>query len=147
MPVITLMIRPQTNVRSTQGDSVFFRIPEDKLFPDGLKRKKRLVKYNNYKDDLVNEAIENGFSIPNDYFHVIFFIPFNKTARKHFRLDNNMRPHKVKPDIDNLYKAFTDALRRNDDQSIWDTRQTKVWIDHPTGYIQIIWGEEATKLY
>lgn len=141
MPTVTLMIKPQTHVRSTQGDAILFRIPEAQLRAPGLKRKTRLVKYNNYKNDLVDEAIEHNFSIPNDPFHVIFFIPFNKTARKHFRLDNNMRPHRVKPDVDNLYKAFSDALKKDKDQVIWDARMTKVWIDHPTGYIQITWGE------
>jgi Holliday junction resolvase RusA-like endonuclease len=141
MPTVTLMIKPQTHVRSTQGDSIFFRIPEDKLLPPGLKRKKRLVRYNDYKNDLLNEAIEHNFSIPDGMFHIIFFIPFNKTARKNFRLDNNMRPHRVKPDVDNLYKAFADALKKDRDQVIWDARMSKVWIDHPTGYIEVSWED------
>lgn len=141
MPTVTLMIKPQTHVRSTQGDAILFRIPEAQLRAPGLKRKMRLVKYNNYKNDLVDEAIDCNFAIPDESFHVIFFMPFNKTARKHFRLDNNMRPHRVKPDVDNLYKAFSDALKKDRDQVIWDARMTKVWIDHPTGYIQVSWGD------
>ena len=136
MATTTLMIKPQTQVRSTQGDSVFFRIPRDKLLPAGLKRLKRLERYNKYKLDLFEAAQDANFELPSDYFHVTFYIPFGKSARKNFKLDNNMRPHRKMPDVDNLWKAFQDALRKRD-QVIWDVRATKVWIDHPTGYIQI----------
>jgi len=33
---IILNITPQTHVRATQGDSIFFRIPREKLRPSGL---------------------------------------------------------------------------------------------------------------
>jgi hypothetical protein len=35
---VILNITPQTHVRATQGDSIFFRIPRDKLRPAGLKQ-------------------------------------------------------------------------------------------------------------
>ena len=49
---IILNITPQTHVRATQGDSVFFRIPREKLRPSGLSRLMRLEKYNQYKIEL-----------------------------------------------------------------------------------------------
>ena len=36
------------------------------------------------------------------------------------------KPHQSKPDIDNLIKAFLDALL-DDDAHVWDIRATKVW--------------------
>ena len=43
---VILNITPQTHVRATQGDSIFFRIPREKLRPAGLSRLMRLEKYN-----------------------------------------------------------------------------------------------------
>jgi hypothetical protein len=50
--VITFNINPETHVRATQGDRIYFKIPRDKLRPPGLKRLLRLEKYNNYKSSL-----------------------------------------------------------------------------------------------
>ena len=44
-----LNITPQTNVRATQGDKIFFRIPREKLYKSGLARLQRLERYNEYK--------------------------------------------------------------------------------------------------
>jgi Holliday junction resolvase RusA-like endonuclease len=136
MATVTLMIKPQTHVRSTQGDRIYFRIPEHRLNPPGLRRKKRLERYNQYKSDLFDLAQEIGFTLPDDNIHITFFVPFGKSARKNFKLENNLRPHRVMPDVDNMGKALFDALKRRD-QTISDVRFTKVWIDHPTGFIQI----------
>lgn len=136
MPTVTLMIRPQTNVRSVQGDRVFFMIPEEKLRPEGLKRKKRLQKYNQYKMELFDLANDKGFVIPDSGAHITFYIPIPKSIRKNKRPEMHLRPHRVKPDADNFHKAFQDALKKRD-QTIWDYHVTKVWIEHPTGYIQI----------
>ena len=130
------MIKPQTQVRSTQGDAVLFRIPEDKLRPEGLKRKKRLERYNNYKRDLFDVAQDNDFLIPDGFFKLTFFVPIPKSYKKHQRIDLHLRPHQVMPDVDNFLKAFLDALKRRD-QSVHHLELQKVWIDHPTGFIQI----------
>lgn len=132
-----LNITPQTNVRSTQNDGVLFRIPEENLRPAGLKRKLRLEKYNRYKEDLFDLALEQGFTIPDEYFHVIFYIPVRKTFRKWKKEALHLRPHKVMPDGDNLFKAFLDALKKRD-QVVFDFRVTKVWINEPQGHIEII---------
>ena len=64
-PKIILNITPQTHVRATQGDSVFFRIPREKLRPQGLKRLQRLERYNQYKVDLSAEAKKKNFIFAN----------------------------------------------------------------------------------
>ena len=136
MKTVTLMIKPQTHVRSTQGDAIFFRIPEDKLQPSGLKRKKRLMRYNKYKTDLFDIAQENNFEIPDGYFHVIFYLPIPKYYPKKVRPQMHLRPHLKTPDIDNFFKGFLDSLKKRD-QTVHDARIQKVWVDQEQGYIQI----------
>lgn len=145
MPAITLNISPQTNVRSVQGDKIFFRIPEDKLRPDGLKRKRRLERYNQYKLDLFDIANDIGFKVPVDDYHwIMFFIPMPKSWRKWQREKHNGRPHQQKPDKDNLEKAFYDALLPKVDNSVWDSRLTKIWTDSTEGHIEIVWGDSLS---
>lgn len=146
MPSVTLKIQPQTQVRSVQGDKIYFKIPKDQLRPEGLKRRLRLERYNQYKSDLFDVALEAGFKIPHDeYFHIIFFIPMPRTWRKWKRDKHDMRPHQSKPDKDNLEKAFMDALLKRD-QAVYDSRVTKFWTADPVGWIEIHWGEEARNL-
>ena len=67
---VILNITPQTHVRATQGDSVFFRIPREKLRPSGLSRLMRLEKYNQYKLDLHAEAKRKNFILQIGRAHV-----------------------------------------------------------------------------
>jgi Holliday junction resolvase RusA-like endonuclease len=141
MPTVILPLRPQTHVRAVQSDAMLFRIPIDQLRPEGRKRRDRLQKYNDYKDALFNAALELGFTFPDEYFWVTYFIPIPASWKKWRRREGNLRPHRSKPDKDNLDKAFFDGLLKAD-QVIWDSRSTKIWLDHPTGYIQIVWGDD-----
>ena len=77
-----LNINPQTHVRATQGDSVFFRIPRDKLRPSGLKRLLRLERYNNYKLELGAESKAKGFTMPPIGCSITFYIPTPRTWSK-----------------------------------------------------------------
>ena len=72
---VILNITPQTHVRATQGDSIFFRIPREKLRPAGLSRLLRLEKYNKYKVDLLAEAKAKQFILPPVGASITFFIP------------------------------------------------------------------------
>ena len=71
----TFKITPQTNVRSTQGDRIYFRIPRDKLRPEGLKRLLRLERYNDYKITLCGLAKSQRFNPPEQGGHLTFYIP------------------------------------------------------------------------
>lgn len=134
-----LWVTPQTHVRATQNDKYLFRIPEEKLTPPQLKRKRRLEKYNAYKEKLIDEALDRQFAIPEDGFDITFCIPV--PAGRHWKLSKKAemdhRPHQFKPDIDNLLKAFMDALKKKD-QRIWQINgMRKVWINQTYGYIDI----------
>lgn len=139
---IILNITPQTHVRATQGDRVFFRIPRDKLRPGGLKRLLRLERYNEYKLSIAALAKEQHFCIPPQGCRVYFFIPVprswsqKKKTRMHFTL------HQAKPDLDNLTKAIIDGMMA-EDKHIAHLQMAKFWVDFPQGWIEVYIDEPA----
>lgn len=133
---IILNITPQTHVRATQGDRVFFRIPRDKLYPSGLKRLLRLEKYNEYKISLSAEAKRMRFTFPPQGAFIKFFIPMPKTWRKFQRERMHFMLHQSKPDIDNLLKSTFDALF-SEDKQIAHFEAAKFWVDFPIGWIEV----------
>jgi len=137
---IILNITPETNVRATQGDKIFFRIPREKLFKSGLARLKRLEKYNEYKINLRAEAMKKKFNLPEQGAFIKFFIPMPKTWRKFKRESMHFKLHKSKPDIDNLCKALFDGLF-SEDKNISHFEAAKFWVDFPIGWIEITINE------
>lgn len=134
---VILKISPQTNVRATQGDRVFFKIPRNRLRPAGLKRLLRLEKYNEYKISLAALAKQKRFSPPDQGGHLIFYIPVPKSWAKYKKAEMHMKLHQSKPDIDNLAKAFFDSLF-SEDMHIADIRLTKKWVNEEEGWIEFI---------
>jgi Holliday junction resolvase RusA-like endonuclease len=133
----TFNITPQTAVRATQGDRVFFRIPRDKLRPAGLKRLLRLEKYNNYKVDLCALAKQKRFTPPEQGGHLMFYLPVPKSWKEYKKKEMHMKLHQSKPDWDNLSKAFFDSLM-SEDKYIADVRVTKKWVNQEEGYIEFL---------
>jgi Holliday junction resolvase RusA-like endonuclease len=133
----TLNITPQTNVRATQGDKIFFRIPREKLRPAGLSRLLRLEKYNDYKSSLSALVKQQRFTIPEQNVHMIFYIPVPKTWKEYKKNEMHMKLHQQKPDIDNLVKAVFDSIFI-EDKYIADFRATKRWVNQPEGYIEFL---------
>jgi Holliday junction resolvase RusA-like endonuclease len=133
---VILNITPETSVRATQGDKIFFRIPREKLRPAGLKRLLRLEKYNRYKINLLAEAKAKQFTHPQQGASITFFIPMPKTWRKFKREAMAWMLHQSKPDLDNLLKAYFDSLLA-EDKYISHYEAKKVWVDFPIGWIEI----------
>jgi Holliday junction resolvase RusA-like endonuclease len=138
---VVLFITPQTHVRATRGDSVFFRIPREKLYPRGLERLKRLEKYNDYKVDLLTEAKKVGFTLPPCGLKITFYIPVPRTWSKKKKKLHHGIIHQSKPDIDNLTKAFLDSLVA-EDKFIGNISITKRWVNYPLGWIECEYGED-----
>ncbi len=134
---VILNITPQTHVRATQGDRVFFRIPRDKLRPPGLKRLKRLERYNQYKEDLLAEAKRNNFTFPPQGASVFFFIPVPKSWSKKKKKLHHGQLHQSKPDLDNLVKSLTDSLVSEDKYIAHYSEIAKYWVDLEIGWIEI----------
>lgn len=130
-------ITPQTHVRTTQGDRIYFRIPRERLRPAGLKRLLRIEKYNEYKINLCALAKKVRFSPPEQGGHLIFYIPMPKTWSKSKKQKYHLQLHQSTPDWDNLAKAFFDSLM-SQDKGIADVRVTKRWVNQEKGWIEFI---------
>ena len=136
MRKVILNITPQTHVRATQGDSIFFRIPREKLRAPGLKRLMRLEKYNQYKIDLLAEAKSKRFILPPVGASITFFIPVPPSWSKKKKKMHHGRFHQSKPDIDNLQKALLDSLMK-EDKEIAHLEVSKRWVDFDIGWIEV----------
>jgi len=138
---IRLNITPETWVRVTQNDKVFFRIPRDKLYPSGLKRLLRIEKYNNYKVNLLAATKEKHFTLPAQGLGVCFFIPCPKSwsNKKKKRYHNTL--HQSRPDLKNLLQAFEDSLFSEDKYIAHYSDLRKIWVDYPTGWIELTFSE------
>jgi Holliday junction resolvase RusA-like endonuclease len=141
---ITLNITPQTHVRATQNDSIFFRIPREKLRPAGLKRLLRLEKYNQYKVDLLAEAKIKRFELPPSGLSVTFYIPVPQSWSQKKKTAHHGLLHQSKPDLDNCAKAFFDGLVA-EDKFIANITLTKRWVDFPEGWIECAYEEVEMK--
>lgn len=135
---VVFNINPQTHVRATQGDSIFFKIPRNKLRPSGLKRLLRLEKYNDYKISISGMAKSKRFVPPEQGGHLIFYIPVPKSWKKSKKEQMHMKLHQTKPDWDNLAKAFFDSILL-EDKYVADVRVTKRWTNEENGRIEFIW--------
>lgn len=150
---IILNISPQTNVRSSQGDKILFRIPTDCrklkgkkpcvlfrktgecshiLSAGGRARKKRLEKYNQYKVDVLTLANAAGFQMPPWGWSLYFYIPILKTYSKNKREALHGQPHTVKFDLDNGIKAIFDSLSVHDQRVAQLSGAGKFWVDTMT---------------
>lgn len=134
---IILQISPQTWVRVTQKDKIFFRIPRENLRPDGLKRLLRLEKYNEYKESLSEQCKINHFTYPEQGLCISFFVPMPKTWRKWKRKQMHFKLHQSRPDLSNFLKAFEDSLCSEDSFIGHYGELAKYWVDFPTGWIEL----------
>lgn len=133
---VVFNITPQTFVRATVNDRIFFKIPRNKLRPAGLKRLMRLEKYNQYKIDVCAIAKKKKFELPEQGTHVTFYLPVPKSWTKTKKAFMHMKLHQTKPDVDNLTKALFDGLM-SEDKHIADIHITKRWVNQEAGWIEI----------
>lgn len=137
---VILNITPQTNVRATQSDRVFFRIPRAQLRPDGLKRLLRLERYNEYKVSVLALAKQKGFFIPAQGASFRFYIPVPPSWRPSKKRLMHGKLHQARPDLDNLIKAVFDAMLV-EDKHIAHIEAAKFWVDSENGWIEIVMVE------
>lgn len=130
-------ITPVSAVRTVQKDAVFFRIPRDKLRPEGLKRLLRIERYNKYKIAVLAIAKQQKFKPIEQGMHIVFHMPVPPSWRKHKKESMHMKLHNSRPDIDNLLKGILDGWLV-EDNFIADLRVTKKWVNEENGYIEVI---------
>ena len=96
---------------------------------DKWKKRPAVLHYHAFKDECRLKRVE----IPQPC-KIIFYIPMPKSWSKKKKLNMTYKPHKQKPDIDNLMKALFDAIYE-DDSHIWNVHAIKIW--HEKGGIDI----------
>ena len=131
-------ITPQTNIRATQNDRIFFRIPKDKLYPSGLRRRNQLEKYNDYKADLREIAKKKNFFFPEQGLEINFYIPTPKSWTHYKKREMNGQLHQQRPDLSNLLKAIEDALLVEDKKIAHYHSISKRWVNSSQGYIELL---------
>ena len=87
-------------------------------------------KYRAFRD----EVRIRGVRVPIEGFHIVFLIPMPKSWPNYKKEKMRYKPHRQKPDKDNLEKALLDALY-GEDSFIWTGTVTKLW--HDTGGIVV----------
>lgn len=137
---IRLFITPKTWVVSHATDFLTRVIPDEDQGESLKKRKRRLLAYYQYKDELREEAARVGFTLPTDGAWVKFYLPVPKSWSKKKKSKMDFEPHQSRPDVSNLYKAFEDGLI-DQDMKIYDVRISKYWYNSVKGFIEIIMPE------
>ena len=121
---LTFAVAPVSKPRMTQSDK--------------WNKRPCTSRYWAYKDVLRLIAKRNNFVMPESGYHLVFYIPMPKSWAKIKKAQMSEMPHQQKPDIDNLHKAFLDALLA-DDSKVWDGQVTKYWSHF--GRVSITWKE------
>lgn len=89
---------------------------------DKWKKRPCVMRYMAFKDLVALHRVK----LPKSGAHVLFVLPMPKSWSKQRKQIMAGQPHEQVPDWDNLGKALSDAVYR-DDSAIWDIRITKVW--------------------
>jgi Holliday junction resolvase RusA-like endonuclease len=118
---------------------MIFRIkpmPKPRMVHSDKYRERPIVmKYFDYCDHLRYLAVKNNFRLDDEIDELTFVIPMPKSWSGKKKKNQNGKPHKVKPDLDNLLKAFKDALLEEDS------------CVHTYGNIRKIWGFKGAIIY
>jgi Holliday junction resolvase RusA-like endonuclease len=134
-------ITPQTFIRTTANDKVFFRIPRQHLRPPGLKRLLRIERYNEYKLSIAAEAKHKHFKMPATGAGITFFIPCPQSWSNKKKVQYHGAFNQSTPDLDNYLKAFIDSLVSEDKFISHYSHLAKRWVNFTTGWIEIIVDE------
>ena len=89
---------------------------------DKWKKRPATIKYWKFVDQCKLERV----ILPCFNSHVTFVLPMPASFSKKKRAAMDGKPHMQKPDWDNLGKALSDAIYK-DDSGIYDIHITKVW--------------------
>ena len=111
--IIRFDITPMGAVRQTRADA--------------WKKRPAVLRYRAFKDSLRVQAAP--YYLPKDPVKVDleFYIAMPDSWSKKKCLEMNGKLHRQKPDIDNLFKAATDALWPDDDSCIALCSAVKYW--------------------
>lgn len=112
MEEITLLVDPCPKPRMTRSDK--------------WKKRPCVMKYRAFADELRYQAKLNDYE-PGTSLSLRFVIPMPKSWSKTKKKEMLGTPHKQRPDLDNLLKAFKDALLKEDSHVHTYVSISKVW--------------------
>lgn len=94
---------------------------------DRWAKREVVVRYHAYCD-LLNVLLPR-YELPGSL-HIVFGIAMPASWSKKKKAEHLNQPHRQKPDVDNLAKAFMDAFH-SDDSHVWALKAEKYWSDEP----------------
>ena len=97
---------------------------------DTWKKRPCVLRYWAYKDEL-NEKIKDIDIELDDELYLEFYISMPKSWSKKKRIEYFNKPHKQKPDIDNLVKGVMDAIFK-EDYHVHTIYAKKIWSNIPS---------------
>jgi len=101
-------------------------VPKPRMtISDKWKKRPVVMKYWAFKDALNLIARKNKFTLPEVY-DITFNIGMPKYWSASLKKDRLNKPHQSKPDLDNLVKAWQDALDE-EDMDVWQITARKFW--------------------
>lgn len=89
---------------------------------DAWKPSPPVLRYRSYRDELRIK----GLRIPEEFHHMVFVMPMPPHWSEAKRREHEGRPHRQKPDRDNLEKAVLDCYY-GEDCHVWNGQTTKIW--------------------
>src|SRR5690606_19230936 len=81
-----------------------------------------VLRYRAFKDECRLKRVE----LPSGGACITFVLPMPKSWSRKKMMEMCGKPHRQKPDLDNLAKALMDAVH-DDDAGIWSMSLAKVW--------------------
>jgi len=91
---------------------------------DKWKKRPVVEKYWKFKDKIKAQAKAQGFKLGQAY-KVIFYLPMPKSMSMKRKNVINGKPHKIRPDLDNLIKSLNDCMLEEDGAVFYVTAQKK----------------------
>ena len=104
---------------------------------DRWKQRPIVLRYWDFCNELNKQAKKLDYK-PEDRVSLTFYIPMPKSWSKKKREQMLGKPHKQRPDIDNLAKAFLDALLQ-EDSHVYSLHADKYWANN--GSIMVLTDE------
>jgi len=108
---------------------------------DRWKQRSCVQRYWRFKDKISGVAMRQGFTL-TDALHYFFIIAMPKSWPKKKKEKMQGKPHKTKPDIDNILKSVFDSLLGDDSKISSIASAKKTW--GVLGEI-IIWSENPAE--
>ena len=102
---------------------------------DTWKKRPVVMKYWQFKDEISRQAKDQDFILP-DEFTIKVYIKMPQSWSKKKKESLHMKPHKQRPDLDNILKAVQDCLS-TEDCGVWELYASKQWVNSENSYIII----------